>query len=169
MDRAGDGTPPLFSFNAYTVVTGLAMGVCLFIIWSVWAFEPGVIRAPPPSLGLVAFVLVFDVVLLVVGTMSLLRRVWSVRFFENGFTVRGRGLKREFSYSQVNDVQFYQVNVGFGRRQVIRIELNGDVSFTITKNPKNKTLNTDLYHWLKERTRGQEGAEKSAAAVTQSR
>ena len=168
MARSGDRPSPLFSFTAYSAFTGLVVGVALFIIWSIWVVSPGLLALEPPSLKVAALVLLFDLVLLSVGCVGLLTGVWSMRFFDGEFTVRARGLEKAFAYSQMTDVHIYLVFSGVRRRSVLRMDILGDKSFTITGNPWNKVLNTDLYHWLKERTLHEAGSAQAPEGVISS-
>jgi hypothetical protein len=157
----------LFSFTAYSAFAGLVVGVGLFLIWSVWAFFPGALSLQRPNQELIALILLFDLVLLAVGSMSFLARVWSIRFFETEFTVRARHLKKAFPYSKVQGVHMYVVFSGVRRGQVMSMDILGEKPLTITGNPKSRVLNTDLYTWLQEVVRRQQHAEEDHQAVAQ--
>ena len=152
MDRPDARGSPLFTFTAYSAFIGVAVGVALLLIWSAWVFFPQAISAKSPGDPVAAAVLVFDLLLLGLGLAGLHIRVWRVRFFDKEFAVRARGVMREFPYSQVTGVHIYLVSSGLVRRQVLRIDLEDGKPVTITANPKNEVLNTDLYHWLREKT-----------------
>ncbi|MDA4121594.1 MAG: hypothetical protein OK456_00265 [Thaumarchaeota archaeon] len=152
MDRPDARGSPLFTFTAYSAFISVAVGVALLLIWSAWAFFPKTISAKPPGDPVAAAVIVFDLSLLGLGLAGLHIRVWRVRFFDKGFAVRARGVKKEFPYSQVTGVHIYLVSSGLVRRQVLRIDMEDGEPVTITANPKNKVLKTDLYHWLRDKT-----------------
>jgi hypothetical protein len=154
MARSGDRPSPLFSFTAYSAFTGIVVGLALLVIWSIWVASPATLALKPPTLNVAALVLLFDIILLSVGSIGLLSGIWAMRFFEDEFTVRSKGVKKAFVYSQVKDVHVYLVFSGFRRRPVLRIDVEGEKQLTITGNPTNRALGTDLYHWLKEKTPG---------------
>jgi len=164
MARPGEHPSPLFSFTAYSAFAGLSVGVALLLIWSVWVFSPSALSLRPPDALLTVSVLLFDLVLLGLGSVGLLLRVWNMRFFEEAFTVRARGVSASFAYTQLKDVHLYIVSSGLQRRQVLRIQVLDEEPFTITGNPRNKVLNTDLHSWLRNKMEGDESARGTSEA-----
>jgi len=167
MARTGDRPFPLFSYTAYSAFAGLAVGAVLFIIWLIWVISPGLLALKPPNLVLAAFVLLFDLVLLSVETVSLTVGVWNVRFFENEFTVRAKGLRKTFTSAGVADLHTYLLFSGFRQRQVLRMDIPGGRTLTVTGNPKNTVLKTDLYDWLKGRLEGSRVVAQTPRTPTQ--
>ncbi len=90
---------------------------------------------------------------------SLTLQVRSAEFYEDGFKVKGRNLKREhYTYSDVKDVVLVKAP---WPNTTLTILLKGkqdgggddvlEESITITKNPVSSYLDVDLYSWLKEK------------------
>jgi len=139
---------PLFHYRAYSPFLGVSVGLALFIIWFVWVILLGGLSSKPSESPTAIVILIFDFALVSLSVISLSRRVWTIRFYEDTFAVRAKNLNKEFSYSQVKDLSTFRVMSGFQNRDIISIEVDGESSFTISGNPKSRILNIDLYHWL---------------------
>lgn len=164
MTEPGRGSTPLFSYTAYSVFTGLIVGLVLLALALVWIFPLDALSNYPSMTNGIILILVFDLVLLVVSGISILRRVWRVQFFENHLSVRGRGIKQSFAYSQIMDLHHYSVYSGFRSREIIILDMGGSTSFTIAGNPVNKGLEKDLLSWLEGKR--PKGIESSRASTT---
>lgn len=149
MAQPETGSSPLFTFSSYpTSVAGLATGAALVLITLVWQADPAALGLPPPKLVLALFVLTFGVLLIALAVAGLFFRVWSIRFYDAQFVVRTRGMRRAFEYREVKDVRVYSVFSGFRNRTLIQIHVLEERPFTISGNPHNQNLGTNLYSFL---------------------
>lgn len=70
-------------------------------------------------------------------------------FWEDKFSVRGRNLKKQFTYSDIEDVSIVR---GPWPNVMVNISVKGEEeSFTLQKNPYSRLLDVDLYTWIKEK------------------
>jgi hypothetical protein len=159
--ETGGKDTPLFRYTAYSSLIGLAIGPALFILWFYWAIVLGAISASPSKLPAVLVILLFDLALIILSAFTLSKRVWSMRFYENAFAVRARNLSKQFAYSQVKEVEHFRIFSGFQNREIITIEVEGERPFTISGNPKNSSLNIDLYRWIQSKAPGKTTSEET--------
>lgn len=69
-------------------------------------------------------------------------------FFEEGFVLEGRGLKREFDYSQIANVSKFRNILNAGMLLYVKNEAQ---PFILSSNPSNRHLKLDLFAWLRQK------------------
>ena len=77
-------------------------------------------------------------------------RVRKALFYEEHFRVIGRGLEKELKYDQIQRVSILK---GYGLRNLSLAIKDEEKTLNLEWIPKSRELKTDLYSWLKQKTR----------------
>jgi len=148
---------PLFNFSAPVVAQYYLYMSVPFLVFFLYKW----IVSGPDLLYLLATLGVFLISLLPYRFYSS-QKVRDASFYEDSFTLRGRNLDREISYSSLRGV--FPSKLPYLLSSGVRILLKDEEqAILIPYNPRNGKLKTDLRSWLERKVRT---AEVHTASVT---
>ena len=138
---SGKNETPLFVFTPYTRIALVLSGLACFL-------APAVFGLTFNPIDYFFEGILFSIVGIFVYALYTIfsAHVIFARFYTESFKVSGRKFKKEFFYSQIDDVIFVTAPIGGG---LVTISVVGEEDpLSLMSNPKNSALHTDLYTWL---------------------